>query len=121
MHGRQLQAEIAQLHATVFRHPGPARYRDTVPGTQTAFETRGLDLAQAHLLIVFGFDFTGSQCDDPGFIGLAVQAIGCQFRIIGMGRDDHHPLTAVIRMFESPQHRLAEQSAKTPAQTQFPS
>ncbi|MNF69582.1 hypothetical protein D3C84_514690 [compost metagenome] len=36
-----------------------------------------------------------------------------------MGRDHHHPPIAVIRMFERPKYRFAEQSAETPAQTQL--
>ncbi|MCY1244146.1 hypothetical protein D9M72_572050 [compost metagenome] len=67
---------------------------------------------------MFGVDFTGSQCDDPGFVGLAVQTVGRQLGVIGVGRDDHHPLTPVIRMLERPQHRLAEHAAEAPAQAQ---
>jgi hypothetical protein len=66
----------------------------------------------------FGFDFTSGQRDDPGFVGLAVQTVGRQFGIVGVGRDDHHPLTPVVRMFERPQHRLTEHAAETSAQAQ---
>ncbi|MNZ48112.1 hypothetical protein D3C78_658500 [compost metagenome] len=100
LHGRQLQAEIAQLHALCFRHSGPARHGNTVPGPQTALEPRGLDGIQAHLLIVPGFDFTGRQGDNPGVSGLAVQAEGRQFGIVGMGRNHHHPLLAIVRLLE---------------------
>ena len=69
-----------------FGNPGPARYGNTVPGSQTPFQTRSLDLVQTDLLIVFGFYLTGGERDDPGLVGLTVQAIGRLLGIIGMGR-----------------------------------
>ena len=72
LHRSQLQAEITQLHAMRFRHASPTRHSDAVPGAQTALEPRRLDLVQADLLIMLGFDFTGGEGHDPGFIGLAV-------------------------------------------------
>ncbi|MNR61289.1 hypothetical protein D3C85_1830040 [compost metagenome] len=68
---------------------------------------------------MFGFDFTGGERNDPGLVRLAVQAVGRQLGIIGMRGDDHHPLTAKVRVLEGPQDRLAQQPAETPAQTQF--
>ncbi|MNN22299.1 hypothetical protein D3C81_1356510 [compost metagenome] len=113
-----MQAEVAQLHATRFRHAGPTRYGNAVPGAQTPFQTRRLGLAQAHLLIVFGFDLAGSQGDHPGFVGLAVQAISCQFGIIGMRRNHHHPAALQLDAGGYPQARFALQPTMAATHTQ---
>ncbi|MCY1433613.1 hypothetical protein D9M71_496480 [compost metagenome] len=114
-----MQAEITQLYAAGLGYTGPTWHGDAVPGAQAAFQAGRIDLVQSHLPVVFGFDFARCQRDDPGFVGLAVQTVGCQLGIIGVGRDDHHPLTPIIRMFQCPQHRLTEHTTETPAQAQL--
>ncbi|MNQ98031.1 hypothetical protein D3C85_1137050 [compost metagenome] len=119
LHGRQLQAEVAQLNAALLRHAAPQRNADTVPGAQRALQPRRFDAIEPHLPVVPGLDFTGGDGHDPALFGAAVQAECGQLGVVGVGRDHHHPLTAVIRMFERREHRLAEQSAETSAQTQL--
>jgi hypothetical protein len=60
---------------------------------------------QAHLLIVLGFDLASGQGHHPGFVGLAVQAIGSQLGVVGMGRDHHHPALAQLDGRGYPQAR----------------
>ena len=99
-------------------HPGPARHGNAVPGAQAPFDPRGLDRIQAHVLIVLGFDFTGGQGDNPGFVGLAVQTIRGQLGVVGMWRDHHHPATLQLDRRGYPQAQLTLQLAMPAAQAQ---
>jgi len=65
---------------------------------------------------MLSFDFTGRQRDDPAFSRLAVKAERSQLGIVGMGRDHHHTLLAIVRLAKAPQRRLPLYPAKTPAQ-----
>ncbi|RMO56111.1 hypothetical protein ALQ37_05554, partial [Pseudomonas syringae pv. aptata] len=118
LHGRQLQAEIAQLNTLRLGHPAPARHRDTVPSPQAAFHARSLGALHAHLLIMLGLDLTGGQCDDPRFLGLAVKPESGQLGIVGVRCDDHDTLFSRIRLTKQPEPRRAGQTAATPAQFQ---
>ncbi len=118
LHGRQLQAEVAQLHATRFRHTGPAWHGDTVPGPQAALKACGFGLCQSHLLIVFGLDLTCGQRHYPGFVGLAVEPVSGQFGVIGMRRDHHHSTPLQLDRRGYPQARPAQQPTMPATQAQ---
>src|SRR3990167_2227631 len=57
LHRRQLQAVIAKLQALALRHTAPQRYRQAVPGAQTALELRSSRLLQPQFLVGLSFNF----------------------------------------------------------------
>src|SRR5690606_22824505 len=75
-HGRQLQAVISKLHTPLLRHAAPQRYRDTVPTTQTAFQSSGSSRVEAEAAVVISLDLPLSQRDDGYITCLAVYAEG---------------------------------------------
>ncbi|MNN33559.1 hypothetical protein D3C81_1473220 [compost metagenome] len=67
---------------------------------------------------MLGLDFTGGQRHYPGFIRLAVKAIGRQLGVVGMRRNHHHPAPLQFDRRGYPQTRLAQQPAMTTTQAQ---
>ncbi len=116
LHGRQLQAEITQLHAALGRHPTPRRHGLAIPGAQAALQARRSYSVEAHAAVMLGFDLAGGQGHDPGLASLAVEAEGGQLGVVGMRSDDHHPPLTVVGMARTPQGRFADQPAMPAAQ-----